>query len=437
MGRWVKSLGAAAIMLLLVLSPSVANADQHPQVPDDSGNYAHCNVRIIGASSTAGVRKVSCQYGPTKGRITAFALSYTVGSVTLGTCTGPTAGAKTDNASGWVTNALTNSGGLFQSNQTGGASTACAAGYSATITSISLTVTIQVTNQDTGAVTTLSTVQAAVDSFTVGADAYPAYPTDYYPGGESGSSLPAPCFTATPARAEEAPVVFYLDAACSSGKANSTWAWTRTPTSDNSFSSSSGRTTYLTVDVEMSVSVKLAQTKGGTTSYVTVTLTVGGDSGDVEGDDEDCGAFWHVVCYAELLLIPDSADLSDSWDGLADSAETTYPLGPAIWVGGVFDDTYTGVKVGINHTLDDPDTSAAIHCGGDVGEVDTPVGELPVPEFGIPYDGVCHDSEKPEVVITAQEWSRPISTFVFLVGFLYFLKRQVNRLTGDSSAGEE
>jgi len=221
-------------------------------------------------------------------------------------------------------------------------------------------VSIATTNQDTGVVTTITGQQAAVDSFTVGADAYPAYPTDYYPGGESGNAYPAPCFTATPESAEEAPATFYLDASCSAGKSGSTWAWTRTPTADTAFETgTTGRTTTLSVAVEMSVAVTLEQTKNGTTRSVTITIVVGGDSGDVEGDDEDCGAFWHLVCYAELFFVPDGDVLGDSWDETASAAEDTYPLGPIIFVGGVFDDTYEGVKVGLNHTLDDPDAAGA------------------------------------------------------------------------------
>lgn len=430
-----KALGKVlgGVMLLLLVVPGVARASEYVSVPDPAGNFAHCNLLLSGATNSSGWRDVSCQYGPTKGRVTAISMLYTTSGVSLGSCVGPTNGAKTDAGSGWVTDATINEGGLFRGYVH--ANSSCALAGAGTTSDVSMTVTIQ-TRSAEGALTTLTTVQAEIDSITWSTAAGPpppAFPTNFYPGGESGTAFPTPCIEATPESSSTSPANVHLDGTCSGGKVGSTWSWSSDPATGVTFESSTSRQTDVTFDDDGTYAVTLTQTKNGSAASYTLTYVVGADAGGVEGDDETCGAFWHVVCYAELILIPDPDAISDSWAGLATTAEEGYPLGPPLWAVGALQDGINGFKQGVIYGEAHPDTDSDL-CTGTTDTVTTPVGELPVPDFGVPFSGDCAEEDKPGFIVTAQTWSDRLFRVALLFGLVMFVRRQAGRLTGEAGS---
>jgi hypothetical protein len=173
----------------------------------------------------------------------------------------------------------------------------------------------------------------------------------------------------------------------------------------------------------------------GVTYDYSATVVIG-DPDSTEGDDADCGAFWHVVCYAELLFVPDAGTFEDNWTDMSDAANDNYPFGPALWVTGTISDGMYGFEVGTDYGQVHPDVDSA-SCVGTPSTLDTPVGEIPVPDLTIPYSGDCDDSDKPGFILTMQTWSLRLSSIVFAFGFLMFVKRQIGRLTGDGDEGGE
>jgi len=407
----------SALVLLLLPSPAMA-ADELP-VPDSSGNYAHCALKVSQASGSGNYyRAVSCQYGPTDGYVTALVLTITLNG-TPGTTWNQ-----------WSGGTAINTQGRYQAWMCSGG---CGTG-SGTPTVVVTACTVTISGASIGS---LSSKPCTVDTTTVVVGAtsgYLAFPNDYYPGGEPGNAAVVPCVTSTPASGTRTgTVVVNFDASCSTGKSGATFAWNFH--SSGTGSDTSGRQVSRTYSSDGDYDVTLTISKGGADTTYDFVYVVGVVDTGTEGDDEDCGAFWHVVCYASLLFIPDTAALEASWDDTFDSATTNYPFGPAIWAGDSVSDTMDGFREGVEYGAAHPDADSDT-CVGGVDTVDTPVGDLPVVDLVVPFSGDCAEEDKPGFIVDFQTWAIRISTIILAFGFLMFVRRQIQRLTGDGGDAE-
>lgn len=261
------------------------------------------------------------------------------------------------------------------------------------------------------------------------------WPSEYFVGGTAGTAKAVACWTATPSTTSSAPAEFTLDASCTTNRAGATYAWSESSASVT-LDESTGRIITASVSATGAFDVSLTVTKDGVTSTYVGQLLVG-VSEDGGADSDDCPTGWALLNPAalfellECLFIP-SEDLSASWDDLETAAETSYPFGPVLWVGGSLNDAYTGLTDGLEDDVADTDG-----CGLGIQELDhddnpsTP--PLPVPRPGVPYSGEdCPEEDRPDFVVTAQTVSRSLSTLLIVIGFIYWLKRKGESLMGPS-----
>jgi hypothetical protein len=273
-----------------------------------------------------------------------------------------------------------------------------------------------------------------VETTLSGGSSYPAFPDDYFTGGSPGSNGAAPCFTYSPDPPGAATVTLVFDASCTIGSGAKSWTWPGGSTGTDSTGSQAERT----FPTNGTYNVTLTVTKA--VSGITYTFTkkvVIGDPDTTEGDDASCGAFWHVVCYAELLFVPDTAGMSDDWGDVSDSAEDHYPAGPVMWGATAISDGVFGFKNGVNyggtHATAGCDYGATwdLNGGAAGGNVSVPV----IPGSG--SDASC-DPDTLDAYEAVGSISRPASAIAFYVfGGLFIWKLAVGAMGGGDGGDEE
>jgi hypothetical protein len=413
-----------ALLLILAGAP-LAIADVHPGVPDGQGKYAHIKITYESTTSSGSGEDQwwSVQYGPTSDSISSISLQMTNTEAGVG-CNPCTINL---NAGGIVT-VTANEGGLFQASRDGGTSGGTMVG---TWTYGTCTVVfVQAGSKANGCV---------VDSYTIagaGLGGFPTFPVDYYPGGTPGDAVPVACWTATPEYV--APNTYAdFDGTCSRNRAGTSKTWTFESASGTAGSGLLKQAKWAAAGL---YDVELKLTASGT-DYVFVREYCVGTAADCATSDNpddvdeelnDCGAWYHLVCHLLSLFVP-TEDLEAAYDGFTVTAEEHYPFGPIIFFGDQAQQAYVGMKANLEYGAAHPPATTE-DCGLGSDAVSTPVGDIPVPSIDIPYSGACPEGSKPTFIVTAQAVTVNLSRVVFLFGFLMFLKRQLGRLTNDSSA---
>ncbi len=150
-------------------------------------------------------------------------------------------------------------------------------------------------------------------SFTT--DSYPAH----YPDGDPPG--PTACLTASPS-APDVGQSTTLDTACSTGSSPTSYAWT-------GCSSSSSTCTRSWASVgSYNVSVTLSNSHGSSTASLMV--VVGGSN---PGTGSSCRGWWDLICELKELFLPNTTDLSSSWDTFYGTTADHWPVGPFLWAG--------------------------------------------------------------------------------------------------------
>jgi len=407
-----------------------AQAATELSVPDSTGAYVHC--KAVGhalTSSSAGAVGVSCQYGPTTGRVTGFQLNTTTGSNPIPPCWNPSNGAKvygsTTSLATWTV--TRNQGGLFQASWVGfGGANTCGVG-STTFSASSISLQIDGTTR-----------AGTLDSIT-SASAYPTYPSDYYPGGTAGNSIPVVCFESVYSSEGSAPVVVDLDATCARNVGDGTYGWAETGGSAT-LNDTAGKSVQLTVTDDGTTDVTLTITREGTSYDLTQSVTVPKPAASrdttTDLDDDDCPTGWgwlNPFTVGEILrclFIP--TEIGSNWDTLTATVEGSYPAGPLVWVVETAGDAYAGMDAGITYAAEHPTWQCSwgpeVTLGDD--EVTVPV----IPGTGDPESCGSSwglgDQGAPAAMAGIQGVSRPVSTIVFYVGGLLAVYRIVSGAFG-------
>lgn len=142
-------------------------------------------------------------------------------------------------------------------------------------------------------------------------------------------------------------------------------------------------------------------------------------SGDEDADTE-CGAWWHLPCHLRRLFIPTS--IGDSFDSLRSSIYDSFPFGPIAWGIDMVLDGMKSLRYSVQVAGDRPpcDWGPTLNIGA------TPVG-LPLGEF------LCDSPTQDGGLAGMREWTKPLSTMVFLFGGVMLIMRLFSWVVGSGN----
>jgi hypothetical protein len=190
--------------------------------------------------------------------------------------------------------------------------------------------------------------------------------------------------------------------------------------------------------------VKLRINGSSGVDSVTAFVDVGGGGtgeggGDVSSAGSDCGSWWHLFCHivgaVKTALIPDTADLQSSWNGLSQTAASHYPLGPILWGGTTVRDLLG--SFGSSATASSGGCTAGGEGEGPDLQFSRGVGVPPI-QVHVPVIPNCPDSQTAGGVVAVRSVVYAGSSVLMIVGFVFFVLRLVGiRVGRGGSEGED